>query len=178
MATNSDDKLTDLEGAALAEFARMGPTTSYAVAASFRASPSEFWSGSAGAVYPLTKRLFERGLLSGALSAQGRRGRTDYVVTDAGKAALMDWLLDGGRAAGMGFDPLRSRLIYLDMVSASEREALLAQVETWAKALAQQQIWTDRPLAQSVHEAWMRARLNFLVDVTRIVQDALPPTRG
>jgi DNA-binding PadR family transcriptional regulator len=53
--------LTDLEGAVLADVATRGTATSYAVAQTFSQSPSEYWSGSAGAVYPLVKRLTATG---------------------------------------------------------------------------------------------------------------------
>lgn len=42
-------QLTEREGAALGVVLRDGPVTSYAIKELFRKSPSEFWSGSAGA---------------------------------------------------------------------------------------------------------------------------------
>ena len=87
------DHLTDLEGAALAEIARRGTATSYAVANAFSGSPSEFWSGSAGAVYPMIRRLTEKGYLQVHAAATGKRRKSDYSITDSGRAALEQWLL-------------------------------------------------------------------------------------
>lgn len=168
-------RLTDLEAAALGEFKRQGPTTGYAVAASFRASPSEFWSGSAGAVYPLVKRLVERGLLEAVPSGEAQRERTGYVITAQGTAALHAWLVDGERAGGMGFDPLRSRLIYFDLLSRAECDALLAQVRAAADALARREIWPAKPLSQKIHAAWMRARLSFLTDIEQLFSEEFSP---
>jgi DNA-binding PadR family transcriptional regulator len=101
------DQLSDLAGAALAEIASRGGATSYAVANAFAASPSEFWSGSAGSFYPLIKRLAAQGLLEARAGATGKRRHVEYHITAAGRSALDGWLLDARRAAGMGFDPLR-----------------------------------------------------------------------
>ncbi len=105
------DLLTDLEGAALAEIASRSKATSYAIAQAFSHSPSEYWSGSAGAVYPLVKRLAERGLLEPSPATTGMRARIDYRITPQGHSALEDWLLDARRASGMGFDPLRAHAL-------------------------------------------------------------------
>jgi DNA-binding PadR family transcriptional regulator len=158
----NEKPLTDLEGAVLAEIAKRGVATSYAVARAFADSPSEFWSGSAGAVYPLTKRLAARGMLSAMADSDGKRARLDYCLTATGRAALEDWLLDGERAAGMGFDPLRTRLVYLDLVSPEKREALLEDVRARHKVAAQKSIWADKPMSRTVHETWMANRALWL----------------
>jgi DNA-binding PadR family transcriptional regulator len=151
-------ELTDLEGAALADIARNGPTTSYAVAKSFAQSPSEFWSGSAGAVYPLIKRLQTRGLLAAKEKADGKRARTDYAVTAKGRVELKNWLLDSRRAAGIGFDPLRTRAVYLDLVSASERGAFLDAVQSHLDEAATVDVWPDSPRLQKIHATVMKTR--------------------
>jgi DNA-binding PadR family transcriptional regulator len=155
-------RLTDLEGAALAEFAKRGPTTSYAVTRTFRESPSEFWSGSAGAVYPMVRRLEKRGLLQSESAEQGRRERKDYSITPLGRAALEHWLLDGERAAGLGFDPLRTRLIYLDLVSPAQRDTLLEDVRARHRQAARKEVWVDFPLGRKIHETWMASRTAWL----------------
>jgi DNA-binding PadR family transcriptional regulator len=158
----SDKPLTDLEGAVLAEIAKRGVATSYVVARAFADSPSEFWSGSAGAVYPLTKRLAARGMLSANADADGKRARLDYRLTEAGRAAMETWLLDGERAAGMGFDPLRTRLVYLDLVPLEKRQMLLADVRARHEAASKKSIWENIPLARQVHQTWMANRALWL----------------
>lgn len=154
--------LTDLEGAALAEIAKRGAATSYAIAQAFARSPSEFWSGSAGAVYPAMKRLAARRLLESSAAAAGNRQRLDYRLTDAGRAALEDWLLDARRAAGMGFDPLRSRLVHLHLVSPAQRRAFLAQVRTASAEFAAKPAFAGLPVPQRVHSTWLAARTTWL----------------
>jgi DNA-binding PadR family transcriptional regulator len=155
-------QLTDLEGAALADIATRGTATSYAVAQTFAQSPSEFWSGSAGAVYPLVKRLAERGLLESTAAAAGKRARLDYTITALGRAALEDWLLDARRAAGMGFDPLRTRLVHLHLVAPERRKAFLKEVRANFTEFAEQPAFVGEPVTMKIHKSWLKARAAWL----------------
>jgi DNA-binding PadR family transcriptional regulator len=154
--------LTDLEGATLAEVASKGTATSYAVAQIFERSPSEFWSGSAGAVYPAMKRMAARGLLQPAAALTGKRHRLDYQLTEAGRAALEDWLLDARRASGMGFDPLRSRLVHLHLVSSAQRRQFLAEVRALSAEFAERPAFADQPVSRQIHASWLKARAAWL----------------
>lgn len=162
--------LTDLEGAVLAEIAARGATTSYVVARSFAASPSEYWSGSAGAVYPLVKRLAARGLLSSHPDIDGKRARLDYQITTQGRIALEDWLLDARRAAGMGFDPLRTRLVHLHLVSPAQRKAFLKEVRAQSEEFAARPGFVDHPMAQQIHESWLKARATWLALIDFVIK--------
>lgn len=162
--------LTDLEGAVLAKIARDGVATRYAVARSFTESPSEFWSGSAGAVYPLIRRLQARQWLKSTRASDGRRARTDYSVTAKGHAALRSWLLDPARAADLGFDPLRSRAVHLDMVSAAERARFFAGVERALRTMAAKPVWQDSPRDRRLHEAVLAARMQLLRALVKLAE--------
>lgn len=154
--------LTDLEGAVLAEIAKRGIATSYVVTRAFAESPSEFWSGSAGAVYPLIKRLAARRMLTAHADADGKRARLDYQITPTGRTALEDWLLDAQRAAGMGFDPLRTRLVHLNLVSPARRKAFLNDVRAQSEEFAKRPAFVGLPMAQQIHESWLKARATWL----------------
>lgn len=150
--------LTDFEGAVLAQIGHSGPITGYAVAKRFAASSSEFWSGSAGAVYPLIKRLAARQLLSTSDARDGQRARTDYVLTTQGRQALKRWLLDAGKACDLGFDPLRTRLVHMDQCTASERRRFVQAVRAQLLADSQTPPPTDDPRLQALHASVTRAR--------------------
>lgn len=154
--------LTNLEGAALAEIASRGAATSYAIAQVFARSPSEYWSGSAGAVYPLIKRLAVRGLLEPSAAAAGKRQRLDYQITAAGRASLEAWLLDAQSAAGMGFDPLRTRLGHLHLVSPEQRREFLGQVRTISEEFARRPAFEGEPIMVEIHKSWLKARATWL----------------
>jgi DNA-binding PadR family transcriptional regulator len=155
-------RLTDLEGAALAEIGRRGSATSYVVAQAFAESPSEYWSGSAGSFYPAIKRLAERGYLLANEASTGRRPRVDYSLSDLGRAAMEDWLLDPIRASGMGFDPLRTRLVYLGLVSEKRRRKFLSEVRERTDEFAAKPVFADIPNALSIHKSWLKARTYWL----------------
>jgi DNA-binding PadR family transcriptional regulator len=151
-------RLTDLEGAALAEIARRGSATSYIIAQTFAASPSEYWSGSAGSFYPAIKRLAARGYLTASEASAGRRQRLDYSLTDLGRAAMEEWLLDPVRASGMGFDPLRTRMVYLELVSEKRRRKFMRDVRERTNELAAKPVFANIPVALKIHHSWLKAR--------------------
>jgi PadR family transcriptional regulator AphA len=51
-----------------------------------------FWAASYGQIYPELKRLEKEGLISGSDSAQGKRQRTVFKLTAAGKRAAREWI--------------------------------------------------------------------------------------
>ena len=162
MTSRPDLDLSDMEGAALGLIASEGPVTSYAVVRAFAASPSEFWSGSAGAIYPLMRRLAARGLVIADGGAHGRRKATWYTISPAGAAALKAWLLDADRAAGMGFDPLRTRLAFRGLMTDAERQALLEGVTGRTSALAESGAPSGAADARELHRSWIDTRLAWL----------------
>src|SRR6185436_18926108 len=74
---------TDLEQTVLGIVWRDGPCTPYHVRSVLLRSPSSHWSGSAGAIYPLVKRLEARGLARSRAVRTGRRAGREVELTDA-----------------------------------------------------------------------------------------------
>jgi DNA-binding PadR family transcriptional regulator len=155
--TRNKRTLTELEGAALGTVIRDGPCTSYAVKELFRASPSEFWSGSAGAIYPLMKRLEQRGLVASERGSTGRRGHRTYRATPKGRRAFARWMTDAERAAAMGFDPLRTRLVFVDRLSARARAEFCAAVGAALDEVPAPSPSDDMHF-QRLHRIWSAAR--------------------
>jgi DNA-binding PadR family transcriptional regulator len=153
--------LTDLEGSVLGHIRHLAPITPYAVAKAVANSPSAFWSGSAGAVYPLIKRLTAQGLLAATEGQDGKRARTDYTLTPAGEAAFKQWLLDPHRAADLGYDPLRTRMLHLGTCEASEREAFMQEVKALISAAARQAREEATAPHLRLHATVTRARLEL-----------------
>ncbi len=123
--------LTELERCVLGVIWRDGPVTAYEVAAHFAASLSPYWSGSAGAIYPLVKRLAARKLLRTRQQAWNGSRKTILSVTAAGKGALRAWLRPPlpPESGAPTFDSIRTRLFFLEALPPSERAALLADAE-------------------------------------------------
>ena len=131
---SSTTNTTELEAAVLGVMWQEGPCTRYAIRQHFLESRAPRWSGSAGAIYPLVRRLETRGLVRSEPSAQGRRARRDYRITRLGGAALKRWLrvpITEGDAT-LIHDPLRTQMLFL---SALPREQALSFVSDALEAL-------------------------------------------
>lgn len=123
-------RLTDLEHAVLGVVWRDGPCTPYAVRKEFLDSPTPSWSGSAGTIYPLVRRLERAGLLASEEAGRDRRPSRLYRVTASGRRVLRDWLRPPLPVTEIapGADPIRTRLFFLDALPPDEREAFLDMV--------------------------------------------------
>ena len=129
---------TDLEAAVLGILCRDGPCTTYAVRRHFLDSPAPRWSGSAGAIYPLVRRLESAGLLVSKPGASGKRSRRDYRITRSGLAVLRRWLRSSSPAdSALPHDPLRTRMQFLEALPAAAATAFVTEVlETLTEQLA------------------------------------------
>jgi PadR family transcriptional regulator AphA len=69
------------------------PMSGYDIKATIDESIGHFWSESFGQLYPALKRLLEQGLVTCTEDAgEGGRKKKVYAITDAGSAALTEWL--------------------------------------------------------------------------------------
>ena len=66
--------------------------TSYELAKQVQRSLNWFWPRAERKLYDEPKYLVEQGLATASRQSTGRRARTVYEVTDAGRAALRSWL--------------------------------------------------------------------------------------
>jgi DNA-binding PadR family transcriptional regulator len=69
-----------------------GKRTGYDIKAFVDKTTRYFWAASYGQIYPELKRLEEQGLVRGRPEPSGGRARTVYELTEAGAAALQQWL--------------------------------------------------------------------------------------
>jgi DNA-binding PadR family transcriptional regulator len=118
--------ISELEGAILTEIGYRQKLTAFKVRQAFKSSPSTYWQGSAGSVYPAIKRMVEKGLI--AASAHGdARGTQTLRLTADGQTALTQWALDAQAIVAVGTDPFRLRvglwqtLTVEDQISHAER---------------------------------------------------------
>jgi PadR family transcriptional regulator, regulatory protein AphA len=70
----------------------LGRQTGYDIKQFVDKSTRHFWAASYGQIYPELRRLEEQGLIEGQSEPTGGRARTVYALTDAGRAALQQWL--------------------------------------------------------------------------------------
>jgi DNA-binding PadR family transcriptional regulator len=132
--------LSELEGVAVGIITKHQPCTAYALRKELKDSPSSHWRGSAGAIYPLLERLEKEKLITTSADSSDGRGRRLLSVTTAGKQALRSWmraLNDNNRIAEV-FDPLRTRVFFLDSLSRKEQlefaEQTLSALESYLES--------------------------------------------
>lgn len=78
-----------------------GPKSGYDIKARVDISTRFFFSASYGQIYPELKRLRARKLVIGSSHKTGRRERTVYEITEAGRERLRDWMLSPGASIEM-----------------------------------------------------------------------------
>jgi PadR family transcriptional regulator AphA len=73
----------------------LGNRTGYEIKRVVDFSTRHFWAASYGQIYPELRRLEDQGLVRGRPQPSGARPRTAYELTEAGEAALREWLGSG-----------------------------------------------------------------------------------
>ncbi|RZS91512.1 PadR family transcriptional regulator [Motilibacter rhizosphaerae] len=68
------------------------PATGYALASRFEQSLGSAWHATHSQIYPELARLLDDGLVR--VAGEGARRSKTYAITDEGRAALRDWLLE------------------------------------------------------------------------------------
>ena len=72
---------------------RLGKRTGYEIKSLVDVSTRFFWAASYGQIYPELAKLEEAGLIRGEADPSNGRRRKAYELTEAGEAALHDWLV-------------------------------------------------------------------------------------
>jgi len=139
-------ELSELECFTLGLVWQIGPCTPYVVRKRMLDSPSAQWSGSAGAIYPLMRRLRSYGLLSVKQEATGRRRHATYSIAPAGLKALKQWIGPpmSEDAVTVTYDPLRSRARFLGALTRRQQLAWLkAALEVLGEVERRVKEWED-----------------------------------
>jgi len=72
-----------------------GPMSGYDIKKFYEQSIAGFWSESYGQIYPILKRLAKEGLAIKSVQKQeGKPDRHIYAITDEGRKALQQWLVE------------------------------------------------------------------------------------
>jgi DNA-binding PadR family transcriptional regulator len=125
------NELTELEQCVLGVIWRDGPMTAYEIAALFAKSLSPYWSGSAGAIYPVVARLRKRGLAGGKRQSWNDSQKTVLKATKKGVTALRKWLtppLPAGAGAPT-HDSLRTRVYFTRVLPPAQQRRFLDDAE-------------------------------------------------
>ena len=175
-----DRSLTDLEAVTLAYILRRAPCTPYEVRRSFEKSTSTRFSSSAGSIYPLMKRLHERGFLTIEDTQSDGRGTKRYSATRKGRNRVCNWITGLADPAMIGvYDPIRSRLLNLSLLPKAEQIPwleqmieLLGQQEDVIRRYEEQEFVGDERLYEIARVA-MRKENAFRKSWLQLALDAL-----
>ncbi|MEJ7777008.1 MAG: helix-turn-helix transcriptional regulator [Sphingomicrobium sp.] len=148
----------------------------------FDHSASSSWSASAGAIYPLMKKLERLKLLE---AASGDGGARLFRLTEEGEMAFQEWVRSLPANAGEAMpEPIRTRAFFLESMSQRERATFLAgaQARTEAALKKPDVVGTARPsgfagLASFATKLELEARLKWIASARQFL-DALPPRIG
>jgi DNA-binding PadR family transcriptional regulator len=76
-------------------FISYGPQTGYDLKKRMDNSTQFFWRARLSQIYPTLKKLAEEGLVEAVvIPQQGKPDKKVYFITEAGRAALLDWLAE------------------------------------------------------------------------------------
>jgi PadR family transcriptional regulator, regulatory protein AphA len=118
-------RLTTTSYAVLGQVA-LATGTAYELTKRMRRNYRFFWPRAESRLYDEARRLVDAGLASGERSFTGRRGRTGYALTAAGRRALKAWLAQPP-APGWSFQ--YEPLLRVFLGNFGTREQLLAAIE-------------------------------------------------
>ncbi|MEE2777612.1 MAG: PadR family transcriptional regulator [Acidobacteriota bacterium] len=111
---------------ALLGFLTWGPMSGYDIKKAIGESISNFWSESYGQIYPMLKRLDQRGWVAHTEAPTGRRGRKLYRLTAAGRQELERWLGEKARTRPPR-NELLLKLFFARSLGPSERRRLIEE---------------------------------------------------
>ena len=103
--------------------------TGYDLKQIFRESATMYWSGGNNQIYRTLVQLHEEGLVTRETEDQDSGpSRKIYTITDAGQAALREWLLSPPELPEVK-QPFLIQLAWADALSSEELDEVLAQYE-------------------------------------------------
>ena len=131
------------------------PCSGYSLRRQFSTTPASVYQPSPGALYPALRRLVSRGLLSVAEKVSaGRRRLRLYQVTEAGRAAHLDWLRGPVDPATVAQDLGLHLMRFVMMENNLERKEVLAFLNALADALGDFVDLMDRYLTSPADRPW------------------------
>jgi DNA-binding PadR family transcriptional regulator len=117
----------------------LGNRTGYEIKQVVDKSTRHFWAASYGQIYPELRRLEEQGLVRGHPEPSGERTRIAYELTDAGGAALREWLASGDEPLYELRDEGMLKLFFSDSLQERRVDNIRAMRERHERKLAELQ---------------------------------------
>jgi len=162
-------ELTDHEGTFLSLVLRIQPATAYQVTKIYEESPVSNFNTSKGKIYPLIRRLADRGLLAKKQVPGDGRGAEALSCTEEGKKAVREWVGQIRPTHLLLDDPLRTKVQSFGLLSREEQIAWIVDVKEQLHAkLGELEAYkkeVDVPFKDFLHDnavQSIRARMDWL----------------
>jgi len=115
------------------------PWSSYELTQQMDRSLGRVWPRAVSKLYEEPKKLVAHGLTRSSTERNGRRTRTVYAITAAGRTALRDWLAEPGEGPALEFEQLL-KVFFADHSTKASTLATLASAQDWAQARCQESL--------------------------------------
>jgi len=109
------------------------PWTTYELAKQVQRSLGWFWSRTERKLYDEPKKLVAAGLATATEQRTGKRPRTVYAITGAGREALRGWLSEPPAPPSLEFEAM-VKVFFADSGTIDQLRATLREVRTTAEA--------------------------------------------
>ena len=155
-----DPKLTTTSFAVLGLLA-IRPWSSYELARQMKRSLGRVWPRSQSKLYEEPKKLVRGGLAVAHAEQVGRRTRTLYTITPAGRRALARWLHEPGQGPVLEFEQL-VKIAFAESGTKADALATLAATARWARERNEENLTAAQAYAAGEGEFQQRAAQNML----------------
>jgi len=167
--TRDSQQLSEHEGALLDTLRRFQPVTGYQIAKIYGKSPVAAFNKSKGQIYPMIRRFNKAGLIEGSFVEGDGRGTEIWSCTEKGLDALRCWTRQILDSQLMLYDPLRTRMMALGLLSDQERFNWIVEAKLKLAGKMQEVEDFDKendvPFQQFAHDnavSSLRARMDWL----------------
>jgi DNA-binding PadR family transcriptional regulator len=149
------------------------PWSSYELVKQMDRNLGRVWPRAGSKLYEEPKKLVAAGLAVGTSEMVGRRPRTVYSITPAGRAALAEWLHEPGEGPVLEWEQLL-KVWFSDNGTKADALASLAAARAWAAALNEENKEAARSYLAGEGPFQHRAAQNmlagaFITDLTALV---------
>ena len=149
------------------------PFSSYELVKQMDRNLGRVWPRAGSKLYEEPKKLVDAGLATGVNEMVGRRPRTVYSITPAGRAALAEWLRDPGEGPVLEWEQLL-KVWFSDHGTKADALASLAAAREWAAGLNEENKKAGRAYIAGEGPFQHRAAQNmitgaFITDFTALV---------
>jgi PadR family transcriptional regulator AphA len=151
------------------------PWSTYELTRQMDRSLGRIWPRAQSKLYEEPKKLVDLGLAEASTEPVGRRPRTIYAITPAGRRALAGWLAEPGDGPVVEFEQLL-KIFFAEQGSRADALATLAAVRHWAVERNEDNLVAARQYTSGEGPFQHRVAQNiligaFLVEFYRMVAD-------